>query len=56
MRYILIATKEDITKTKIYSSDETISKDITQLELLGYSVKVYHGVDITNKIKHIKHE
>ena len=52
MKYILIATKGDITKTKIYSSDETILKDIEQLKLLGYSVKVYHGVDITNKIKY----
>jgi hypothetical protein len=52
MKYILIATKEDITKTKIYSSDETIPNDIKQLKLLGYSVKVYHGVDITNKIKY----
>ena len=52
MKYILIATKGDITKTETYSSDETLSKNITQLELLGYSVKVYHGVDITNKIKY----
>lgn len=52
MKYILIATKENITKTEIYSSDETILIDIKQLKLLGYSVKVYHGIDITNKIKH----
>lgn len=52
MYYILIAIKEDITKTKIYSSDRTIPKDVEQLKLLGYSVKVYHGVDITNTIKY----
>lgn len=52
MKYILIATKKDITKTKTYSSNETISNDIKQLKLLGYSIKVYHGVDITNNIKY----
>lgn len=55
MNYILIAIKGDITKAKTYPSDETIPKDIKQLKLLEYSVKVYHGVDITNKILNMKY-
>ena len=45
MKYIIIATKGDITKTSILKEQETIllKSTIEQLKLLGYSIKVYYG-------------
>ena len=46
MKYILIATKGDITKTKVYLEQEFNSQDIEQLKLLGYQVKLFYGHEI----------
>ena len=48
MKYILIATKGDITKTSILKEQETIllKGTIEQLKLLGYSIEVYYGHEL----------
>ena len=48
MKYILIATKGDITKTSILKEQETIllKGTIEHLKLLGYSIKVYYGHEL----------
>lgn len=45
MKYIIIATKGDITKTAVFKEQDQSSflDAISQLKLLGYSIKVYYG-------------
>lgn len=47
MKYILIATKGDITKVQIYSDSIQMVKDIESLKILNYKITVYQGVDVT---------
>lgn len=46
MKYILIATKGDITKTKVYLEQDYNPQDIEQLKLLGYQVKLFYGHEL----------
>lgn len=48
MKYILIATKGDITKTSVLKEQETIllKETIAHLKLLGYSIKIYYGHEL----------
>lgn len=46
MKYILIATKEDITKVKVYLEQKFNPQDIEQLKLLGYQVRLFYGHEL----------
>lgn len=48
MKYILIATKGDVTKTSVLKEQETtlLKLTIEHLKLLGYSIKVYYGHEL----------
>ena len=49
MKYILIATKGDITKVKVYLEQDYNPQDVVQLELLGYQVKLFYGHELHKK-------
>lgn len=46
MKYILIATKGDITKVQVYLEQEYNPQDAEQLKLLGYKVQLFFGHEV----------
>lgn len=48
MKYIIIATKGDITKTSVLKEQESVlfAATLEHLKLLGYSIKVYYGHEL----------